>query len=80
MDTTVAVDRGRSGFVAGVLRALAAGVEVLIGFRGLVAGVRAAMSASVTVLVGLGRLGGDVVIIHVSHARCLPHRWTVETR
>lgn len=60
-----------SGFVAGVLAALAARVTIVFGLRGLVAGVLAAVATLILVVVALGRLAGNVVIID-AHVHAIP--------
>ncbi len=61
------------GLVAGVLVALAPGVEIVVALGGLVAGVLAPVATRVFVLTGLRRLlCTHVVIIEVAHATSVP--------
>lgn len=62
-----------SDLVAGVPRALAAGIKVLVNFSGLVTRVGGPVAACIAILVALGGLvGADVVIVEVAHPSFLP--------
>ena len=75
------VERGDgSGLVAGVLGALTAGVEVLVGLRGLVARVLALLARGVEVLLVLGGAGGGDLVVGdlVGHATVPSQRAVVQ--